>query len=128
MAGNHDYILERIGERNAQLLCKAFNVDGYLHTRNPPTDLHFKSGCKVTVPGPILILCMYTDTKNILEITFNKSQPWCSRAPNLSLTTSSGPCTLHSHGVGLRVQGLGFRVQGGFPAPVGLGKEGGVLG
>lgn len=51
VAGNHDYILERIGERNAQLLCKAFNVDGYLHTRNPPTDLHFKSGCKVTVWG-----------------------------------------------------------------------------
>eukprot|EP00439_Symbiodinium_sp_Y106_P055851 s672_g7.t2 len=51
VAGNHDYILECIGERNAQLLCKAFGVDCYLHTRNPPKDLHFKSGCKVAVWG-----------------------------------------------------------------------------
>ena len=86
VAGNHDYILECIGERNAQLLCKAFGVDCYLHTRNPPKDLHFKSGCKVAVPGPTLVFCidpLHTDTVktlSILEITSTRTQPRCSRA------------------------------------------------
>jgi len=48
--GNHDYILERMGNANAKLLCKSYGVD-YLCTEDQPVQLSFDSGLSASVWG-----------------------------------------------------------------------------
>ena len=48
--GNHDFILEQLGDANARKLCKAFNVR-YLSTTCPPEQLCFRDGRRLNVWG-----------------------------------------------------------------------------
>ncbi|CAE7253035.1 rglC [Symbiodinium sp. CCMP2592] len=50
VGGNHDYVLERIGDANAIELCQNFNLH-YLCTTAEPEELRFRSGCRLAVWG-----------------------------------------------------------------------------
>ena len=50
VGGNHDYVLEQLGDANARKLCQEFNVQ-YLSTASGPEELSFRNGCRVKVWG-----------------------------------------------------------------------------
>mmetsp|Transcript_74778 Transcript_74778/g.219114 ORF Transcript_74778/g.219114 Transcript_74778/m.219114 type:complete len:439 (-) Transcript_74778:154-1470(-) len=50
VGGNHDYVLEQLGPRNAEAVCEEYGVT-YLHTERPPVRLRFRSGASATFWG-----------------------------------------------------------------------------